>query len=170
MAITPVELRNFEFPKSFRGYDPEEVETIISEVAGEMERMLKENEDLKQRLSALQEQLKKYGELEESIKKTLLTAENAVAEKQRAADKSMEVQLRETEVACSEMKQRAHKEVETIKFELASLKMQKVRFMAEIRSLIDSHSKLLEERGSQVEPETQPASAEAENPEMHQHP
>jgi cell division initiation protein len=151
MAVTPVELRNFEFPKTFRGFDPEEVETIIAEAAGEMERLLKENEELKQKSASLQEQLKKYSDLEESIKKTLLTAENAVAEKQKAADKSMEVQIRETEAACNEMRQKALKEVETIKYELASLKMQKVRFMAEIRSLIDSHTRLLEERGSQVE-------------------
>lgn len=151
MTITPVDLRNFEFPKAFRGFAPEEVESIINEAAGEMERLLKENEDLTRRISSMQEQLKKYADLEESIKKTLLTAEKAVAEKQKAADQAMEVQVRETETVCNEMKQKALKEVETIKFELASLKMQKVRFMAEIRSLIESHSKLLEERGSQIE-------------------
>ncbi len=175
MAITPVELRNFEFPKSFRGYAPEEVETLIEEAAGEMERLLKENAELKQKLASLQEQLKKFADLEESIKKTLITAENAAAEKQKAADKTMGLQIRETEAACNEMKQKAHKEVETIKFELASLKMQKVRFMAEIRSLIDSHQKLLDERGSQLTGgEHQPAASGCEgggvehDPEFHQ--
>jgi len=167
MAITPVELRNFEFPKSFRGFAPEEVEMLIDEAAGEMERLLKENDALKQKLASMQEQLKKYSDLEDSIKKTLITAENAVAEKQKSADKAMEVQVRETEVACNEMRQKAHREVETVKFELASLKMQKVRFMAEIRSLIDSHAKLLDERGSQVTTEASqhdPEYREAEQP------
>jgi len=106
-------------------YQPEEVESIINEAAGEIERLLKENEDLARRVNSLQEQIKKYADLEDSIKKTLLTAESAVAEKQKSADQAMEVQIRETEVACHEMRQKALKEVETIKFELASLKMQK---------------------------------------------
>jgi cell division initiation protein len=159
MAITPVELKNFDFTRKFRGFATDEVEALIAEAAGEMELLLRENAELKQQSATLQEQLAKYTGLEELIKKALLTAESAVAEKQRTADKSMEVQIRETEVACDEMKQKALKEVETMKFELASLKMQKVRFMAEIRSLIDSHSKLLDERGSQVD-----ASREASEP------
>ncbi len=75
-----------------------------------------------------------------------MTAQQAAEEKRKAADRSTEIQIRETEAVCVEMKQKALSEVETMKFELASLKMQKVRFVAELRSLIDTHRKLLEEK------------------------
>jgi cell division initiation protein len=146
MPITPVDLRNVKFEKKFRGYSPSDVETTLNEVAGEMERLIDANSSLQRQVLSLEEKLKQLQNLEKSIKETLLTAQQAAEEKRKATDRSAEVQIRETEIHCAELKQKAHSDVETMKFELASLKMQKVRFVAELRSLIDAHHKLLEEK------------------------
>lgn len=146
MPMTPVDLRNVKFEKKFRGYNPSDVETVLNEVAGEMERLIDANSGLQRQVLSLEEKLKQLQNIEKSIKETLLTAQQAAEEKRKATDRSAEVQIRETEVHCAELKQKAQSEVETMKFELASLKMQKVRFVAELRSLIDAHHKLLEEK------------------------
>lgn len=146
MAMTPVELRNVKFEKKLRGYNPMDVENVLNEIAGELERLIDANSALQRQLISQEEKLKQFQNLEKSIKDALLTAQQAAEEKRKAADKSAEVQIRETEAVCVEMKQKALSEVETMKFELASLKMQKVRFVAELRSLIDTHRKLLEEK------------------------
>ncbi len=146
MAMTPVELRNVKFEKKLRGYNPMEVENVLNEIAGEWERLIDANNALQRQVLSQEEKLKQFMNLEKSIKETLLSAQQAAEEKRKAADRSSEVQIRETEAVCNEMKQKALSEVETMKFELASLKMQKVRFVAELRSLIDTHRKLLEEK------------------------
>ncbi len=146
MAITPVELRNVKFEKKLRGYNPTEVENVLNEVAAELERLIDANSGLQRQILSLEEKLRHFQNLEKSIKEALMTAQQAAEEKRKAADLSSEVQIRETEAACVEMKQKAMSEVETMKFELASLKMQKVRFVAELRSLFDAHRRLLEEK------------------------
>lgn len=146
MGITPVELRNVKFEKKLRGFNPIDVETVLNEVAGEMERLIDANNGLQRQVLSLEEKLKQFQNLEKSLKEALLTAQQAAEEKRKAADRSTEVQIRETEVVCAELKQKALSEIETMKFELASLKMQKVRFVAELRSLVDTHRKLLEEK------------------------
>lgn len=146
MPITPVELRNVKFEKKLRGYNPMDVENVLNESAGEIERLIDANSALQRQVLSLEEMLKHFQGLEQSIKETLLTAQQAAEEKRKATDRSAEVQIRETEVFCVEMKQKALSEVETMKFELASLKMQKVRFVAELRSLIDAHQRLLDEK------------------------
>ena len=146
MGITPVELRNVKFEKKLRGYNPADVESVLNEVAGEMERLIDANSSLQRQVLSLEDKLKQFQNLEKSLKDALLTAQQAAEEKRKAADRSTEVQIRETEVVCAEMKQKALNEIETMKFELASLKMQKVRFVAEVKSLVDAHRKLLDEK------------------------
>lgn len=146
MAMTPVELRNVKFEKKLRGYNPMDVENVLNEVAGELERLIDANNALQRQVVSQEDKLKQFQSLEKSINQTLLTAQQAAEEKRSAADRSAEVQIRETEAVCTEMKQKALSEVETMKFELASLKMQKVRFVAELRSLLDAHRRLLEEK------------------------
>ncbi len=146
MGITPVELRNVKFEKKLRGFNPADVEAVLNEVAGEMERLIDANSSLQRQVLSLEDKLKQFQNLEKSLKDALLTAQQAAEEKRKAADRSTEVQIRETEVVCAEMKQKALSEIETMKFELASLKMQKVRFVAEVKSLVDAHRKLLDEK------------------------
>lgn len=146
MPMTPVDLRNVKFEKKLRGFNPVDVENVLNEIAGEMERLIDVNSALQRQVLSLEDKLKQLQNLEKSIKETLLTAQQAAEEKRKATDRSAEVQIRETEVVCAEMKQKALSDVETMKFELASLKMQKVRFVAELRSLLDAHRRLLEEK------------------------
>lgn len=148
MGITPVELRNVKFEKKLRGFNPADVEAVLNEVAGEMERLIDANSSLQRQVLSLEDKHKQFQNLEKSLKDTLLTAQQAAEEKRKAADRSTEVQIRETEVVCAEMKQKALSEIETMKFELASLKMQKVRFVAEVKSLVDAHRKLLDEKSN----------------------
>lgn len=146
MAITPVDLRNATFEKKLRGYNPLDVDALINEAAGEIERLINLNSDLQRQVLSLEDKLATFQNLEKSLQEALVTAQQAAEERKRTADRAAEVQIRETEAACTELRQRAHKEVETMRFELASLKMQKVRFTAELKSLIEAHQKLLDEK------------------------
>ncbi len=148
MAITPVDLRNAQFEKKFRGLNPADVETLINAAAEEIERLLTLNNEQQRQILALEDKLRAFQNLEKSLKETLLTAQQAAEEKKKSAEKAAQLQIKETELACAEMKHAAQKDIETAKFELASLRMQKVRFAAELKALIDAHQKLLEEKSA----------------------
>jgi len=46
--LTPLDLKEKTFSKGFRGYDAEEVNQFLRQIAREYERLYKDNEDLKE--------------------------------------------------------------------------------------------------------------------------
>ena len=58
--LTPVDIQNKEFTKSLSGYNKEMVDDFVLEVSKDFEKLYKENIELKDRLSVLNESLKKY--------------------------------------------------------------------------------------------------------------
>ncbi len=158
MAITPVELRNMRFERKFRGYDPFYVDTIIAEAATEMEKLIDANSELLRQSKHLEERLSSYQSMEQALKDTLVTAQQAAEGTQRAAQQESEARLQETEVVCKQLKAEYMAEVEQIKLEIASLRMQRARFLAELKSLIESHQHMIEER-ERIERETVPEPA-----------
>lgn len=146
MTITPVELRSQQFERKFRGYDPFYVDTIIAETAMEMEKLIDANTGLQRQIKLLEERLQSYQSIEQSLKETLLSAQQAAEEKKRASEREAELRIQETEMACGQLKTRYLGEFEQIKLEIASLRMQKVRFMAELKSLLDTHTRIIEDR------------------------
>ena len=86
MALTPMDIHNKEFTRSFRGYDDEEVDRFLDEIIEEFERLYKENIELKERLGMLSDQISNYKTMENTLKETLVTA-------QRAANDVLELSL-----------------------------------------------------------------------------
>ena len=155
MAITPVELRNMSFERKFRGYNPFYVDTIIAEAATEMEKLIDANTELQRQMKNLEERLTSYQTIEQSLKQTLLTAQQAAEATQRAAERESDARLQETDVVCKQLKAEYMSEIEQIKLEIATLRMQKARFLAELKSLIEGHYRMIEER-QKIEQETTP--------------
>ncbi len=76
MKITSLEIKQHEFEKSFRGYDIEEVNHFLSNIAQEWERMLSESKMLKMQLDISEKEASKLREVEMTLIKTLRTAED----------------------------------------------------------------------------------------------
>ena len=53
MKISPMEIRQQEFTKKMRGYDPDEVQNFLESLAEEFEKLNSENESLKENLQSL---------------------------------------------------------------------------------------------------------------------
>ena len=73
--ITPIELLGKELKRGF-GYKAIEVDEFLEEVARDYEKVYKENNELKERVSALTENLDHYRVIEESLKKALVLGGN----------------------------------------------------------------------------------------------
>lgn len=80
MALTPMEIHNKEFPRSFRGYNEDEVDRFLDEVVEEFERLYKENLEIRDRISMLHEQITHYKTMENTLKETLITAQKTADE------------------------------------------------------------------------------------------
>src|SRR5438093_1235798 len=50
--LTPVDVRRMEFPKAVRGYDKGRVDDFLEQVAGELDRLTRQNQDLDTKMKA----------------------------------------------------------------------------------------------------------------------
>jgi DivIVA domain-containing protein len=76
MKITSLEIKQHEFEKSFRGYNIEEVNDFLSNLAQEWDRMVNESKMLKMQLEIAEKETSKLREVEMTLIKTLRTAED----------------------------------------------------------------------------------------------
>ena len=58
--LTPSDVRAQEFQRTFRGYDPAQVDEFRNRVAEELERLVRERAKLDERLTGFQEQLRAF--------------------------------------------------------------------------------------------------------------
>lgn len=98
MRITPIEIRQKTFEKSFRGYNKEDVDAFLSSLSSEWESMQVNKKQLEERIKQLEEDLKKLREVEEGMYKALKTAEDTGANVVSQAQKSAELHVKEAEM------------------------------------------------------------------------
>lgn len=109
--ITPIELLGKELKRGF-GYKAIEVDEFLEEVARDYEKVYKENNELKERVSALTENLDHYRVIEESLKKALVLAEETSKETIANADKAAKAMEEQAEMEAREILDKARREAE----------------------------------------------------------
>ncbi len=77
MRITPLEIRQHTFDKSFRGYDTESVDAFLLSLSQEWERVGEEVRQSKQRIDTAEREIAKMKEVEAGLFKTIKVAEEA---------------------------------------------------------------------------------------------
>ncbi|PKK92190.1 MAG: septum formation initiator [Candidatus Wallbacteria bacterium HGW-Wallbacteria-1] len=143
MKITPIDIHQKVFRKSFRGYDIDEVDDFLEKVGREFEVLFTENQRLKERLERVEDQMKDYIEMEKTLKETLVAAQRSSGEMKMNAEKESELIIRESEITAEKMIESAKNEARMIMKELAKLKQQKKLIRLDIKSLLDSYYEML---------------------------
>ena len=103
MKITALEIRQKEFQKGFRGFDKDEVEAFLLSLSQEWEKMVEENKALKIRLDNAEKEVSKLREVEDSLFKTLKTAETTGASVVEQANKSAELLIQEARMKAEQL-------------------------------------------------------------------
>lgn len=116
MRITPIEIRQRQFEKKFRGFDIDEVSTYLNTLSNEWERLIEENKELKRRFENAEREVQKLREVESTLYKTLKTAEDTGNNIIDQANKKAELTLREAQLSADktikEANEKAQKQIE----------------------------------------------------------
>jgi DivIVA domain-containing protein len=73
--LTPLDVRRYEFGKAIRGYDPERVNQFRDQVAEELERLSRLNQELEAKARGFHEQLRAFRERDKAINEALVSAQ-----------------------------------------------------------------------------------------------
>lgn len=98
MRITPLEIRQKTFEKGFRGYEKEEVDAFLLTLSVEWEKNIEDIRTLKAKIELQDKELTKLREIENSLYKTLKTAETTGTTLVEQANKSAELIMKEAQM------------------------------------------------------------------------
>ena len=144
MNITPLDITQKQFRKVFRGLDPEEVEAFLGLVAVELEDLLKDVTALREDNQRKAEEILEYRGRERALQETLVTAQRASEEIRDAARKEAEITIADAELQAEKIVQAAHTRFLRIVDDINELKRQRIQFETNVRTLVESHVKLLD--------------------------
>jgi cell division initiation protein len=160
MRISPLDIQQKQFPIKFRGFDVEEVYAFLELVREEMEELLRENASLKEQTHRSENQIKEYRDMENTLRETLMTAQQMVEDYKVNARKEAELIIKEAELRADEIIKEAQEKVVKIHEDIVDLKGIRRHFKEELKRLIDGHLQMIEfdkerEGEQQVEGEVQ---------------
>ncbi len=167
MAIRPIDVRRKEFGSGFRGYDANQVDDFLDQVADEFERSYTDNQRMREEVSSLRERLQQFEELEGSIRSALVHAEQAANDlrhtsqreaddlrhsAQREAESLRASSQRDAELTIQEAQNRAHQmlsdsssRVERVQDSYEVLQEAKQEFTKDFRQLLKTYMDVMED-------------------------
>ena len=144
MNITPLDITQKQFRRVLRGLDPEEVEAFLALVASEFEALVKESLTLREDNKRKADDIAEFRSRERALQETLVAAQKASEEIREAARKEAEITISDAELQAEKIVQAAHSRFLRIVDDINELKRQRVQFEANVKTLAESHLKLLE--------------------------
>lgn len=116
--LTPMDIHNKEFKRSFRGYNEDEIDEFLDQVVNDYERLYRENDQLKKDLELSKKANADYVNREQTIKDTLVMAQKTAEEVTKNAKENAEAlkestardcqnMRRQTEIDCKEQRHKA---------------------------------------------------------------
>ncbi|MBA4116506.1 MAG: DivIVA domain-containing protein [Rubrobacter sp.] len=139
MAIRPVDIRRKEFKSGFRGYDANQVDDFLDEVADEFERTFAENQRLSEEITSLQERTQQFEDLETSIREALVHAQQVARDLRQNAGKEAELIVREANEQAHRILADSSGRVERVKESYEVLHKAKQEFASDFRYLLKSY-------------------------------
>ena len=142
--LTPLDIQQQRFKTRFRGFDIQEVDVFLDQMADTFESLLKQNENLKEDFRRLQLEIQGYKNREDAFKRALLNSQRVIEQMKENAQRSAELIVAEAEVKAEKILNKAHNRLAQLHEDIAELKRQRMQIEVQIGSVIEAHGKLLE--------------------------
>ena len=135
--LTALDVRRYEFGKSLRGYDPERVEQFRLQVAEEMERITRLNQELEAKARNFHEQLRAFRERDKAINDALVSAQQLRGEIQGQAEREASLLMREAQAEAERILDAARQEARRAEDAVIQIDRSKRAFLAQLRVMYE---------------------------------
>jgi cell division initiation protein len=143
MRITPLDIKKQPFRKTFRGFDPDAVNSFLEMVANEFEMLVRQNGEYATRIKQLEEKCEGYAKIERTLNETLLTAQRITDESRVNAQKEAELIIKDAMIRAGAQENEIRQRVMQLENDLASLKNHRDTFLARFKGLLTTQLSLL---------------------------
>ena len=154
--LTPIDIHNQEFSRSFRGYRMEEIDDFLDQVVNDYEKLYRENNQLKKEIELNEKALTQYHQLEKNLQDTLLvaqrtadevtnTANNRADEIRQTAKQAADNIIHEAELEAKRRLEDAAQKVREAINEYERIVSDKRQFIAKMRNTLNTELALLDD-------------------------
>jgi cell division initiation protein len=143
MPLTPLDIHNKEFSRRIRGYDEDEVNEFLDQVIKDYESVIRENKELHNQLVSIQERLDHFVNIEESLSKTILVAQEAADDVKNNSKKESQLILKEAEKNADRIINEALSKSRKVAIETEELRKQASIYRTRFRTLLEAQLELL---------------------------
>jgi cell division initiation protein len=141
-----MDIRQQQFTvKMFRGFDVQEVDTFLEDLADDYETLLKENQLLKEQLQALEDRARNMEDRERVLQETLVTTQRVTEEMKESARREAGLLVREAEVQSEKLVEAARASEATIHAEVAQLRRMRRQLAEALRATVEMYHRLIEQ-------------------------
>lgn len=142
--LTPVEMQGKSFKSGGLGYDKKDVDGFMREVNRNYEMMYRENMELKDRVSVLNEGIQYYKSIEKTLQKALVLAEKTAETTKEAANKEAKQIEKEAKIKAEMILADAKAELQTVHNKTVALLQQYEKYKAQFKNLAKAQIETLE--------------------------
>ena len=148
--ITPADIENKEFSRVKKGYSEEEVDEFLDLIIVDMEKLIRENRQLKNELSKAHTQVDKHMSTETSIYETLESARSLMNDIAASAERRAEILLKNAELEASLITREARESIAKYTEEGNKLKNRVDMLKERYRRMLESEMERLEFSGADI--------------------
>ncbi len=131
--ISPKDIKKGDFKKSFRGYDPIEVDAFLETLSLRFERLLEENVNLSEKAKTLQSDIDIYKENESTLQKAIVKTQELAEEVLGNAKKKAENIIRDSELNAQKIILNVDKDIMTKRQEFEELKLRNDKLVDDVK-------------------------------------
>jgi len=144
--LTPLDVENKRFSKKYlNGYNVEEVDEFLDELTVDYEKIYKENAELKDKIVVLEDSVKHYKTIEDTLQNTLVMAQSTADEVKSVAQAKADQIIAGAQTNAQKSVEELNSKIIIKKQELSDLKKEIGVYKAKMESLLISQLELLKD-------------------------
>ncbi len=146
MNYTPNDLQNLTFKKSIvGGYSEDEVNEVLDKIIEDYSAYVRENIELKDRISVLNEGIQHYKNIEDSLQNILIVAQQTSEDIKKTSYEKADNIIKEAELKAQKIISEANQEVIKVKFEYEEMRKKLHVYKTKSETLLLSQLEVLKQ-------------------------
>ena len=144
--MAAMDIENQEFGRKLRGYDPGEVALFLHAVAEEVGRLNLENSQMLEDMGRLRKDLEGLRSREQTLQKTLVSAQRMSDDLKERAHKEGELLVQEARLRADKLLKDAHHRLTRLEMDVTRSNLERDTVERRLRGILDQHLALLDMR------------------------
>lgn len=149
--ITPADIGNKEFSRKVRGYDTEEVDMFLDVITVDLEKLIKENLNLKAQLANVEKSIGTIGDSDITVRETLETAKSIMDDLAVSSEKRAKALVENAEMDAAIIIKDAKMKAEQLADESRELKSTFEKFRRDYGNMLKRYSDEFENMSSDIQ-------------------